>query len=664
MSPFSKYRLFILLILPLTTIAQDFTPKNLGSAINTPYDETKPVVSPDGKTLYLARQNYPDNFESTNDDQDIYVSYLVDNEWQRARNIGAPLNDEHANGVSAVAEDGNALLVLNAYDEYGDVLDGASVSRKSGDGWAPPQMIKIQEFYNLNDYIDYFLANNERTLLLAIEQEESYGDQDLYVSFKIDDRNWSKPVNLGKTINSPAPEFSPFLAADDKTMFFASYRSGGFGDSDIYYSKRLDETWTNWSAPQNLGENVNTEAFEAYYTIAASGEDAYFVTTKNAIDNSKDIFQTVLPYKFRPEPVLLLSGKVIDDASKQSVAARIEFIDLTANNTQNQIQANKQEGFSTILPQGPIYYYLPKKDGFIGVLNFKDLSKLSVYEEKSETLSLIPINVGAKIPAHLISFNSGKSDFRPDAYYELDRFAKLLENNPSIQLKVTAHSTTSDANNALTTKRAQAVTAYFEGKGIHPERLIISGVGATQPFNDAVKPSLKSGSNYNERITFELVSLTWEEPAPLDSDGDGVIDAEDDCAGLAGVPENNGCPEISEETKAVLAEALIGIEFESSRDVIRTQSFIILDKVVNVMQKNADYKLKISGHTDAQGDDDANLLLSHKRATATKNYLIDKGIEADRLDAVGYGETKPIADNETSEGRATNRRVAFDIVFE
>ncbi|MEQ8576933.1 MAG: OmpA family protein, partial [Fulvivirga sp.] len=71
-----------------------------------------------------------------------------------------------------------------------------------------------------------------------------------------------------------------------------------------------------------------------------------------------------------------------------------------------------------------------------------------------------------------------------------------------------------------------------------------------------------------------------------------------------------------------------------------------------------------SGHTDDQGNDDTNLILSHKRAQATKKYLIDHGIEDARLDAIGYGETKPVADNATVEGRAQNRRVEFDIVFE
>lgn len=656
--------LFIYANSDFVALAQNFTPRNLGVNINTSYPETKPIISPDGKILYFARQNYPGNFDGNRDEQDIYVSYFVNGQWQQAMNIGAPLNDKYPNGISAIAEDGKAALVLNAYNEYGDVSEGASVSRKQGNSWSTPQMINIQEFYNLNQYIDYFLANNERTLLLAIEQDDAYGDQDLYVSFRIDDRNWSKPINLGSSINSPSPEFSPFLAADDKTLFFASYRKDGFGDSDIYYSKRLDDTWTKWSTPENLGSDVNSSAFEAYYSIAASGTDAYFVTTKGSIDESKDIYQMVLPYKFRPDPVLLLNGKVINEANMQTLDATIQLTNLTANDKSQQIESNASNGFTSILPKGPVFLYLPQKEGFIGVLNFKDLSKLEAYQELNETLSLVPITTGAKVPAHQITFVAGQATFRPDAYFELDRFATLLKQYPAMQLKVTAHTAQYDQGDRLSYDRAATIAGYFAGKGIHEDRVIVEGVGNSKPFTNTVKPSLKPGIDINERVTFEIVSMNWEKPAPLDSDGDGVIDIEDDCAGLAGVPENNGCPEISEETKEVLKEALTGIEFESAKDVIRPQSFTILDKVVQVMLQNPDYLLKISGHTDSQGDDDTNLILSHKRAQATKKYLVDHGIAVERLDAVGYGETKPIESNDTAEGRATNRRVEFEIVFE
>jgi outer membrane protein OmpA-like peptidoglycan-associated protein len=668
-------KLIMLKILPFLLIfcsfqiswAQQDVPKSLGSTVNSSYQETKPVISPDGNTLFFARQNYPENYAGSNDPQDIYVSEKRNGAWSQARNIGEPLNDKYPNGVSSVTPDGNTMLILNAYNEYGDVLDGASISHRKGGRWQYPQMINIQEFYNLNDYIDYYLANNERTLLLAIETEESFGDQDLYVSFRIDERNWSKPVNLGRQINSAAPEFSPFLAADNKTLFFASYGHDGYGDADIFYSKRLDDSWQNWSKPENLGTDVNTKEFEAYYTIDASGENAYFVTTKGSIAGSKDIYEMTLPYKFRPDPVLLLNGEVVDLASGNRVEAEIEFVNTNNYDKNEAVISNTENGFSHILEKGALYQYLPMKRGYIGILQFQDLTRLSEYLEKEQRLAMLPIAVGSEIPVHHITFINNADIFRSDAYYELDRFASLLQSNPQMQVEIIGHTAQlplEAENDRLSYNRAKAVADYFEKKNVHPDRLRIKGAGQKVAFSSNMDVALKNGIELEDRITIKIISMSWEKPKPKDTDEDGIIDIEDDCPTLAGVAENNGCPEITEETKEVLKEALEGIEFELASDVIRAQSLPILDKVVTVMKENPDYKLKISGHTDNQGDDDANLLLSHKRAQATKKYLMDQGIAILRLDAVGYGEMQPIESNDTAEGRAKNRRVEFEIVFD
>jgi len=148
-----------------------------------------------------------------------------------------------------------------------------------------------------------------------------------------------------------------------------------------------------------------------------------------------------------------------------------------------------------------------------------------------------------------------------------------------------------------------------------------------------------------------------------DTDKDGIADNFDKCPTIPGVESNMGCPEIAEETKEVFQKALKGIQFESGRDVIKTRSYGILNNVADIMNENPEYKLTIDGHTDAQGDDAANMLLSEKRAAAVKAYLIKKGIDAGRLTSRGFGETKPKDTNDTREGRANNRRVEFTVEF-
>ncbi len=147
-----------------------------------------------------------------------------------------------------------------------------------------------------------------------------------------------------------------------------------------------------------------------------------------------------------------------------------------------------------------------------------------------------------------------------------------------------------------------------------------------------------------------------------DTDGDGVKDSDDQCPQTAGLTTNNGCPEVKEEVKKVLDLAVKSIQFNSGSDVLKQSSYASLNQVADLMAEN-DFNLSLSGYTDNTGREDSNLELSKRRANAVKQYLIDKGIDASRLAAEGYGIANPIADNNTRAGRAQNRRVELEIVF-
>jgi outer membrane protein OmpA-like peptidoglycan-associated protein len=150
---------------------------------------------------------------------------------------------------------------------------------------------------------------------------------------------------------------------------------------------------------------------------------------------------------------------------------------------------------------------------------------------------------------------------------------------------------------------------------------------------------------------------------PLDSDGDGIVDSQDKCPNLKGVAEKNGCPLIPKEMIEAIEDAIKNINFETNSDVITASSFPSLEKVAKVLTIDPNVKVAINGHTDNVGDPTYNLTLSQKRSDAVKKYLVDKGVAADRITATGYGETKPIADNSTDEGKAKNRRVEFDLSY-
>lgn len=149
-----------------------------------------------------------------------------------------------------------------------------------------------------------------------------------------------------------------------------------------------------------------------------------------------------------------------------------------------------------------------------------------------------------------------------------------------------------------------------------------------------------------------------------DTDGDGLDDSVDKCPTEAGTVENNGCPPIQQQDQETLQTAMQAVQFETGKATLKAQSYTILDKIVDIMVRYPSYKLRISGHTDDVGNDQSNQKLSQERARSTYEYIISKGINASRVSHAGYGETKPIADNRTREGRTLNRRVEFDLYVE
>ncbi len=149
-----------------------------------------------------------------------------------------------------------------------------------------------------------------------------------------------------------------------------------------------------------------------------------------------------------------------------------------------------------------------------------------------------------------------------------------------------------------------------------------------------------------------------------DTDGDSVPDNLDKCPNTVGPTANSGCPEVKKEDKKRLAFATKNIQFVTGKTELTSKSFKVLDDLVKVMQRYPDYKLLIQGHTDNVGDPERNLVLSQGRAQACFDYLVYKGIAPTRLKAEGFGDTRPIADNRRSAGRALNRRVEFKLVLD
>ncbi|MGK7394091.1 MAG: OmpA family protein [Candidatus Cyclobacteriaceae bacterium M3_2C_046] len=460
--------------------------KPVGAAINSYYVETKPIISPDGSTLYFVRQNYKGNVKGEKDPQDIYCAQFTNGKWQAAQNFGPPLNDKYANGVCSVSPDGNTLLLI--YDQKkGKYMTGAAISRKTRSGWSSPEPLIIDNFYNQSKYQDYFMGVNGKVLVMALERNDSQGKQDLYVSFKKDGLDkWTSPQNLGMGLNTPANDFAPFLAADNKTLYFASEGYEGLGSSDIYYARRLDESWQNWSKPKNLGPEINSMGFDAYYTISAEGNRAYFVSTSNLLKEMEDIYQIDLPGALKPEPVVLISGTVYDAYTKEPIQAEIFFEQLSQGNDDGIALSNPDDGtYNLVLNPGHRYGFGAKASQYMTVNEHLDLQETNSFKKIERDLYLVPLKVGQVVQLNNIFFAQSKAVILPESYPELERLANTMMEHADLEIELGGHTDSygsAQANYELSWQRVQAVKAFLADQGIEKNRIEVKGYGEKKPL--------------------------------------------------------------------------------------------------------------------------------------------------------------------------------------
>ncbi len=499
----------IILIFGISKIfAQDNTykPERLSSAINTIYEERTPVISADGKTLYFIRQGDPRNVknESFPENQDIWYSTLDENgNWTEAVNIGEPLNNELSNGVMAVSPDGNTLLLFGSY--VWETKAGASITRRTENGWTFPKPLKIYNFVNISRWYQFSLSNDGKTMIMAIDNDKGYGENDLMVSFLQKDGTWSEPMNLGKTVNTAMNEISPFLAADGVTLYFSTNGREGFGDYDVYVTRRLDGTWKNWSEPENLGDKINTSGMDAYYKISAAGDYAYYTSSVNSIGEG-DIFRIKLPEAAKPNPVALVYGKVINSVTKEPLEATVVYETLPGGLEAGRANSTPGTGeYKITLPAGSNYGFRGEAKAFIGVNDNIDLTDLKEYKEIKRDIQLSPMKRGESIRLNNIFFDYNNSNLREESFPELDRVASLLNEHPKMEIRIEGHtdSVGTDVFNVnLSRSRAKSVAEYIVSKGIDKTRIDFIGYGRSRPI---ANNNTEEGRQKNRRVEFVIL---------------------------------------------------------------------------------------------------------------------------------------------------------------
>jgi outer membrane protein OmpA-like peptidoglycan-associated protein len=457
--------------------------ENLGTNINSAYREIAPVISPDGKSLYYTRWKHPENLGPPKN-QDVWFSEMQkDGKWGLAKPIGEPINNTEHNAICSISPDGKTILLNNVYLKDGSMAKGVSMSSKTATGWSFPKALAIKNFKNKSDYAEYSFSANGRVLIMTGQFAETQGGKDIYVSFLQADNTWSEPKDLGKQINTADEESTPFIASDSKTLYFSTKGMSGYGNNDIFLSRRLDDTWTNWSEPENLGSSINTSEWDGYFSISALTDFAYFASQENAI-GEEDIFKLVVPESIRPDAVVQVTGGVYNKVDNKPISANINVQNLSNKDTVCVTYDPLTGDYKMMLPTKQSYSITATKKGFMAVSEPLDFTKDNNFKEVKRNIYLLPIEVGQKMILNSVFFEQSKAVIIDTSFPELDRIVKAMKENPTMEIMLEGHTDNQgdwNENLKLSKERVQEVQKYLASKGVNMKRIQVQGYGSTRP---------------------------------------------------------------------------------------------------------------------------------------------------------------------------------------
>ncbi len=466
--------------------------------------ELAPIVSADGKTLYFTRGRQGADAETV---FDIWKTEIEsDTAFTNAEIVGGNLSSRFGIAVTSVSPDNNVLYLMGKMFEATPPDERIYRSVQTREGWDFPKPVKIRALKARGTFTDYSFGPDQRTLVMSMERDSSMGGRDLYISFYQEQEDvWSEPLWLGTRVNSTYNEITPFLAPDARTLYFSSERPNGIGECDVYRVIRKDDTWQNWTYPENLGPSVNRQGRTMYYTEDAKGEFAYFVWRRDQRTYT-DIYRAKLEQK-KEIPTVIVEGRVVDEKGRP-VESAIRYT-AVGDAMLGTARSNPTTGaFLITLPASQKYIVEADRVGYTPGRSELTLDGSS--STASLTLTLTSLKIGAAARLNNIFFETDKSVLYSSSFGELDRLHQLMQEDPKLVISVEGHTDdvgSSEHNSALSLARAQAVKDYIVAKGINADRVKIEGFGSAQP---QVANADDASRALNRRVEFKILAKSME----------------------------------------------------------------------------------------------------------------------------------------------------------
>ncbi|HLX92009.1 MAG TPA: OmpA family protein [Puia sp.] len=472
-----------------------FEPLNLGDSVNSAVLEYYPTITIDGKKLVFTRR-------VNNTNEDFYESDWTGDHWTKARSLEGNINTNYNEAAQNISQDGQWLVFDGCDFPNGYGSCDLYISYLTSDGWSSPENLGAAvntEFWETAPS----LSPDKRDLYFASKRPGGHGGSDIYVSHHLPNGEWSPAENLGPVINSSGDEGTPFIHADNQTLYFTSNGHPGYGDNDLFLSRR--DANGKWTKPVNLGYPINTIEDEGSLVVAADGRTAYYASDRADTRGGLDIYTFQLREDIRPIRTLWVKGKVFDSKTRKGLPSGLELADLSTKQVISKVQTDETGNYLVTLPVGRDYAFNVNRRGYLFFSDNFPMSEKQADSVYNIDIALQPIEVNATIILKNIFFDLGKYDLRPESHVELDKVIQLLKENPSLKIEISGHTDNigKPADNlVLSRNRAHAVVNYLSSNGIDPRRLSSQGFGDTRPISDN---KIEAGRAQNRRTELKVI---------------------------------------------------------------------------------------------------------------------------------------------------------------
>ncbi|MFP4663513.1 MAG: OmpA family protein [Bacteroidales bacterium] len=488
----------------------DYDPVNLGSNVNTKYDDYWPSLTADEQrlvTTVLVPSGSANNYYADQFQEDLYETIKDDQgEWYPIRNMGRTINSSKNEGAQCISVDGNMCIftACNRRDGYGSC--DLYVSYKEGDSWGRPDNLGRPVntgFWESNPS----LSADGKWLYYSSSDTSGYGKNDIWRVEIKPGLEFGQPENLGGTVNSPGADGSPFIHPDGRTLYFASNGHPGLGDFDLFVTRLMDDG--SWTEPENLGYPINTHGEERSLIVNAEGDLAMISSEREGGYGGLDIYKFDLPEKVQPSRVTYVKGIVYDAETEKPLEAECRLLNFEDGSLAARQTSNRVDGsYLVVLPVGEEYAFNVDKSGY---LFYSENFSLKDLEDPEEAyimdIPLQPIREGKSVVLNNIFFDYDEFALKDESYAELSKLLEFLRKNPEVSIEIGGHTDnrgSAEYNKELSENRAKAVYSYLVDKGVSEDRLDYKGYGFEKPVADN---DTEKGRAKNRRTEFKIVKI-------------------------------------------------------------------------------------------------------------------------------------------------------------